>query len=167
MIGVSVTGGLDEPARRPADAALAVRLAPDTAQLAPARRFVRVALARWGLGEQAAQLELAASELVTNAILHGEGGIDVTVELHGDRVRLAVEDEGFGTEPIRLREPTYTGSGGWGLRLVDGLSDSWGAHRAPGHTLVWMERRLPRDQRPVPGFAPPSRGHTLGGSGDH
>jgi anti-sigma regulatory factor (Ser/Thr protein kinase) len=145
MIGVSVTGDPDEPARRPAAASLALRLARDTAQLAPARRFVRVTLAGWGLSDQAAQLELAASELVTNALLHGEGGIDVTVELHGDRVRLAVEDEGFGADPIRCREPTSTGSGGWGLRLVDGLSDSWGAHRVPGHTLVWMERRLPRD----------------------
>lgn len=106
---------------------------------------MRATLGGWGLTDQAAHLELAVSELVTNALLHGEGGIDVTVELHGDRVRLAVEDEGFGPEPVRVREPTITGSGGRGLRLVDGLSDSWGARRVPGRTLVWMERRLPSD----------------------
>jgi len=143
MIGASVTGGLDEPGRRPADASLTMRLAPDTTELAPARERVRATLAGWGLIDPAAHVELAVSELVTNALLHGEGGIDVTVELRGDQVRLAVEDEGFGPEPIRVREPSSTGSGGWGLRLVDGLSDSWGAHRVPGRTLVWMERRLP------------------------
>jgi anti-sigma regulatory factor (Ser/Thr protein kinase) len=142
MIGVSLTGGLDEPGRHPVDASLTMRLVPDTTEVSPARRFVRATLGGWGLTDQAAHLELAVSELVTNALLHGEGGIDVTVEVHGDRVRLAVEDEGFGPEPIRLREPTSTGSGGWGLRLVDGLSDSWGALRVPGRTLVWMERRL-------------------------
>jgi anti-sigma regulatory factor (Ser/Thr protein kinase) len=143
MIGVSLTGGPDEPGRHPVDASLTMRFVPDTTEVSPARRFVQATLGGWGLTDQAAPLELAVSELVTNAMLHGEGGIDVTVEVHGDRVRLAVEDEGFGPEPIRFREPTSTGSGGWGLRLVDGLSDSWGAHRVPGRTLVWMERRLP------------------------
>jgi Histidine kinase-like ATPase domain len=132
MIGVSLTRGRDEPGRHPVDASRTLRLVPDTTELSPARQFVR-----------AAHLELAVSELVTNALLHGEGEIDVTVELHGDRVRLAVEDEGFGPEPIRFREPTSTGSGGWGLRLVAGISNSWGAHRVPGRTLVWMERQLP------------------------
>jgi anti-sigma regulatory factor (Ser/Thr protein kinase) len=122
-----------------------MRLVTDTSDLAPARQFVRASLGRWGLIEQAPDFELAVSELVTNAILHGEGGIDVTVELHGDRVRLVVGDEGFGPEPIRFREPSSTGEGGWGLRLVDGVSDSWGAQRVPGRTLVWMERRLARD----------------------
>lgn len=143
MIGVSLTGGRDEPGRHPVDAERTLRLVPDTTELSPARQFVRATLGGWGLTDQAAHLELAVSELVTNALLHGEGEIDVTVELHGDRVRLAVEDEGFGPEPIRFREPTSTGSGGWGLRLVDGISNSWGAHRVPGRTLVWMERQLP------------------------
>jgi len=146
MIGASVTGSRDELGKRPGDASSrTMRLAPGTTKLAPARQFVRATLAGWGLSDQAAQLELAVSELVTNALLHGQGGIDVTVELRGDRVWLAVEDEGFGPESIRAREPSGTGGGGWDLRVVDGLSDSWGAHRVPGRTLVWMERRLPRD----------------------
>jgi anti-sigma regulatory factor (Ser/Thr protein kinase) len=145
MIGVSVTGGREEPGRRPVDASRTMRVVPDTSDLAPARQFVRVTLGSWGLGDQAADFELAVSELVTNALLHGEGGIDVTVGLHRHLVRLAVVDKGFGPERIGFKEPTSTVGGGWGLRLVDGLSDSWGAHRAPGRTLVWMERRLPRD----------------------
>ena len=122
-----------------------MRLVTDTSDLAPTRQFVRASLGRWGLIEQAPDFELAVSELVTNALVHGEGGIEVTVGLYDDRVRLAVGDDGFGPEPIRFREPSSTGDGGWGLRLVDGLSDSWGADRVPGRTLVWMERRLARD----------------------
>ena len=142
MIGVPVTAGPEEPGRRPGDASLTMRLVSEAADLAPARQFVRATLGGWGLADQAADFELAVSELVTNALSHGEGEIDVTVGLHGDSVRLAVGDEGFGPDPIQFREPTTTGGGGWGLRLVDGLSDSWGAHREPGRTLVWMERRL-------------------------
>jgi anti-sigma regulatory factor (Ser/Thr protein kinase) len=88
---------------------------------------------------------VAASELVTNAIMHGEGGVDVTVLRLADRLRLEVLDEGFGSRPIQIRDASTTGQGGWGLRLVEGISDSWGADRQPGHTLVWMERRLPMD----------------------
>jgi anti-sigma regulatory factor (Ser/Thr protein kinase) len=145
MIGVSVTEGPEEPGRHPVDASATLHLVSAGAELAPARRFVRSTLGRWGLANEADHLELAVSELVTNALLHGAGEIDVTVELHGDRVRLTVGDEGFGPEPIRFREPSSTGDGGWGLRLVDGLSDACGAHRVPGRTLVWMDRRLPRD----------------------
>jgi anti-sigma regulatory factor (Ser/Thr protein kinase) len=144
MIGVSVTGDPAKRGRNPLDASATLHLVPDKAELAPARRFVRSTLGGWGLADEAAQLELAVSELVTNALVHGDGEIDVTVELHGDRVRLEVGDEGFGSEPIRFREPISTGGGGWGLRLVDGLSDSWGAHREPGRTLVWMDRRMLR-----------------------
>jgi anti-sigma regulatory factor (Ser/Thr protein kinase) len=145
MIGASVTGGPEERGRRPDDASLTMRLISETADPAPARQFVRATLGGWGLAAQAADFGLAVSELVTNALSHGAGDVDVTVGLHGDRVRLAVGDEGFGPEPIRCREPAITGGGGWGLRLVDGLSDSWGAHRVPGRTLVWMERRLTGD----------------------
>jgi anti-sigma regulatory factor (Ser/Thr protein kinase) len=142
---VSLSGSPHEPGRPLVDASLTLRLVPETTKLTPARRFVRATLGGWGLTDEAAQLELAVSELVTNALLHGKGRIDVTVELHGDRLRLVVGDEGFGPEPIRFREPSSTGEGGWGLRLVDGVSDSWGAQRVPGRTLVWMERRLARD----------------------
>jgi anti-sigma regulatory factor (Ser/Thr protein kinase) len=88
---------------------------------------------------------VAASELVTNAITHGEGGVEVTVLCLADRLRLEVLDEGFGPRPIQIRDASATGQGGWGLRLVEGISDSWGADRRPGLTLVWMERRLPMD----------------------
>ena len=130
-----------------AKASSTLHLLPDRAQIRTARRFVRQTLGLWGLSPQSAGIELAASELVTNAIIHGEGGVDVTVLRLADRLRLEVVDEGFGALPIQIRDTTATSPGGWGLRLVEDLSEAWGADRRPGHTLVWMERRLSMDDQ--------------------
>jgi anti-sigma regulatory factor (Ser/Thr protein kinase) len=134
-----------EAAGHPANASSTLHLLPDNAQIGTARRFVRETLGTWGLTTLTAGIEVAASELVTNAIMHGEGDVDVTVLRLADRLRLEVLDEGFGPRPIQIRDASATGQGGWGLRLVEGISDSWGADRRPGLTLVWMERRLPMD----------------------
>jgi anti-sigma regulatory factor (Ser/Thr protein kinase) len=112
-----VTGGPEEPGRRPDDASLTMRLVSETAELAPARQFVRATLGEWGLADQAADFVLAVSELVTNALSHGAGDVDVTVGLHGDRVRLAVGTRAsgpsrFGAESRRSRV-AVGGASGW------------------------------------------------------
>jgi anti-sigma regulatory factor (Ser/Thr protein kinase) len=89
-----------------------MRLDRTTSDLAAPRQFVRHA-GSVGSGWPDRGLELAVSELVTNALMHGEGSINVTVGLHGGGAQLAVADEGSGPEPIRFREPTATGAGGW------------------------------------------------------
>jgi anti-sigma regulatory factor (Ser/Thr protein kinase) len=134
----------DETARNHhANASSTLHILPDSAQIATARRFIRETLDTWNLSTQTRQIEVAASELVTNAIIHGEGGIDVTIRHLADRLRLEVVDEGFDSQPIQIRDASTTGQGGWGLHLVEGIADAWGSDRRPGHTLVWMERRLP------------------------
>jgi anti-sigma regulatory factor (Ser/Thr protein kinase) len=144
-IGVRLARSPGEAAGHSANASSTLHLLPDKAQIGTARRFVRETLGTWGLSTQIAEIVVAASELVTNAIMHGEGGVEVTVLRLADRLRLEVVDEGFGSRPIQIRDASATGQGGWGLRLVEGISNSWGADRRPGHTLVWMERRLPMD----------------------
>ena len=85
---------------------------------------------------------LLASELVTNAVRHS--GCDVT-----DRIGLRAELLGASVR-IEVRDPALSGSvpfaaveqdlfGGMGLRLVEALSDSWGAERDHEHQLVWAE----------------------------
>jgi anti-sigma regulatory factor (Ser/Thr protein kinase) len=103
--------------------------------------MVRSQLEAWGLLADLHALELAASELVTNAIVHGRGQVEVVIgELDGC-VRLEVRDEGT----VGVSRPTVRssddGGGGWGLRLVEGLSDTWGTRCDGGRTHVWMERR--------------------------
>ena len=104
--------------------------------------MVRGLLASWGLAAEQGPLELAVSELVSNAIIHGDGLIDVRLAVAGDCIRLEVADQGGGhTAPRRSRRQASEFVGGWGLDLVERLSDAWGHSRDGGRTLVWMERR--------------------------
>lgn len=88
---------------------------------------------------------LCLSELVANAVQHPgpDGQIALTLDLAGDRLRVEVADPGGGFEP---GPPTEGDERGWGLFIVDRLSDSWGAE-AGERTVVWFEiLRAPRDQ---------------------
>jgi anti-sigma regulatory factor (Ser/Thr protein kinase) len=85
--------------------------------------------------------ELLLSELVSNAVKYGgDGGIDVIFERDDGRFRTEVVDQGDGfIAPLRDRSDVDT-PGGWGLPLVQTLSDRWGAHE--GSTHVWFEFAL-------------------------
>jgi anti-sigma regulatory factor (Ser/Thr protein kinase) len=82
---------------------------------------------------------LLTSELVTNAVRHAHLEdadvirLEVTTQPHA--VRVIVIDEGPGFDPGR--PATDRGTGGWGLKLVDALSDRWGTQAAPHG--VWFE----------------------------
>ena len=54
-----------------------------------------------------------------------------------DRVRVEVTDHGPGFE-ARARDPSTQHESGWGLYLVDQLSDRWGVSRTDG-TAAWFE----------------------------
>ena len=88
-----------------------------------------------------ANLRLLVSELVTNSIRYAHSPDSATVELHAtvfaDRVRVEVSDHGPGFEP-RPRTPDAESRSGWGLYLVDQLSDRWGVTRADG-AGAWFE----------------------------
>jgi signal transduction histidine kinase len=80
---------------------------------------------------------LLVTELVTNAVRHGRGE---TVRIildrpEPDRLRCEVIDDGHGFLPI-ARAGSRDG-GGWGLNLVEQLSESWGVRE--GSTHVWFE----------------------------
>lgn len=108
-------------------------------QAAAARAFVRHTLAGWGVG-RVDDVVLIASELFTNAVLHGGGDVDVTLSVAGDRVRLEVADGGGAAVPSEARRPTPDAVTGRGLAIVDALAQRWGnrSDRA-GRTCVWIE----------------------------
>ena len=95
-----------------------------------------------GVAGETPLFELMVSELVTNAIVHGQGDVDVTVSLTGNKVRMEVIDGGGGTGLIGPADVDPLSVGGWGLQVIDGLADSWGARREADRTRVWMERRV-------------------------
>jgi len=83
---------------------------------------------------------LVASELVSNAYEHGEGAIDLVLELDDERVRIEVVDQGSGHASVKTQPRTVGQVGGWGLSLVDNIAENWGAFE--GTTHVWAELSL-------------------------
>ena len=81
------------------------------------------------------------SELVTNAFLHGDGAIVLNVDRDGDRLRIAVLDEGhpehIGVVPEHERQTS-----GRGLWIIEQLTSDWGVVAGAGH--VWAELPLGR-----------------------
>lgn len=117
------------------------RFSHDPQEIGAARGWVRRVLGDWGLGEHAMALELAVSELVTNAIVHGEGAVGVTLDADAGQVRLVVSDEGHGRPRPRPGATLEQGSGGWGLGLVADVADGWGTTHSDEGTSVWVVRR--------------------------
>jgi two-component sensor histidine kinase len=87
---------------------------------------------------------LLVSELVTNAVRHGDVGPDRSVRVELKRlpqhVRVEVLHPGRGFEHEAVPPHSGTASG-WGLVLVDRIADRWGIASRPGATCVWFELR--------------------------
>jgi anti-sigma regulatory factor (Ser/Thr protein kinase) len=92
---------------------------------------------------------LMVSELVSNAVLYGEGEIGLMVEKDVDKVRVTVTDQGR-AEPVAHGMPESEAIRGRGLAIVDRLSHRWGVRTDPhGGTAVWFECAIPSpDGRP-------------------
>ena len=104
---------------------------------APARARAVVTGLLVGLEPHVArEVKLMVSELVTNAVRHGDGSATLVVHRGAGRLNVAVSDEG-GDQP-KLRIPSA--DGGWGLRIVDSCATRWGVEE--GNTHVWFEVEL-------------------------
>jgi anti-sigma regulatory factor (Ser/Thr protein kinase) len=119
---------------------LDLTLPPEPEAVAEARTKVCAAIEP-ELGEPACDtLRLLVSEVVSNAVRHGDHGHPV--ELHASWnavVRVEVCDHGDGFTP-RPRVGGLDEPGGFGLYLVGTLADSWGVE-TDGGTTVWFVLR--------------------------
>jgi anti-sigma regulatory factor (Ser/Thr protein kinase) len=91
----------------------------------------------------ASDTALLVSELVTNSVRHANAGAHEALTLEvltlGDRLRVIVTDPGCKREPRSVARDAGT-PGGFGLFLVEALSESWGVgHDGVGPTRVWCE----------------------------
>ncbi|MFI5551719.1 SpoIIE family protein phosphatase [Streptomyces sp. NPDC051738] len=115
-------------------------LPSDPAVVSRARVAVTERLAAWHLDELAFTTELIASELVTNAIRHATGPLQL--RLLRDRTLICEVSDGSGTSP-RLRRARTEDEGGRGLFLVAQLTERWGTRYSPHGKVIWAEQPLP------------------------
>ena len=113
-----------------------VELPRDPAAARLARRLVDELSAGRLEANELGRSKLLVSELVNNAVLHGQGIITLRIDVDEDRLRAEVIDEGSGFERV-VRDNALDQLGGWGLALVEAESSRWGVHE--GTTHVWFE----------------------------
>ncbi|THA35221.1 PAS domain S-box protein [Streptomyces sp. A1277] len=116
----------------------------DPEALSSARHMIRAAVRAWGAKDRADEVELAADELTTNALMHTDGGAIVTIRVltgPGRRLRVDVEDRSSALP--RRRDAGESGVSGRGLMLVDQLADAWGVESRGTGKCVWCEFAIP------------------------
>ncbi|HVK19849.1 MAG TPA: ATP-binding protein [Actinokineospora sp.] len=117
---------------------LIAKLPPTTRSAGQARDVVTEALRSWSArSDLIADIVLATSELVTNAVEHGRGEVMVDIQLVGGRVLLRVGDRGPGA-PVAM-SPDAGSPRSRGLTIVAALSVDWGWQLAPEGKVVWAE----------------------------
>ncbi|MGW1913730.1 SpoIIE family protein phosphatase [Streptomyces sp. NPDC002076] len=105
-----------------------------------ARRLAARQLREWGLEPLVTAVESLVSELVTNAIRHGDGPIRLRLIQH--RV-LTCEVSDTNTGQPRSRHPGNLDEHGRGLHLVGRLSRRCGFRSVTDGKVVWAEQDLP------------------------
>jgi anti-sigma regulatory factor (Ser/Thr protein kinase) len=123
-------------------------LAGDPRSAGSARRFLRDALAEWGVDDDASDnAQLCLSELVTNVIMHASTTCELSVRLEDDVLTVVVRDLG-GSERAGAAWLPADGEDdplqvyGRGLMLVDALADRWGSDLDAVGTTAWFALEL-------------------------
>jgi anti-sigma regulatory factor (Ser/Thr protein kinase) len=107
-----------------------------------AREFIGAHVSEPALADLRETAVLLVSEVVTNALRHTDGRVDLELWRFADRVRVEVSDE-TSRNPV----PALGGlldESGRGVPLMDALSDRWGTSPHGAGKVVWFELDLPR-----------------------
>ncbi|MFT2019543.1 ATP-binding protein [Streptomyces sp. 796.1] len=118
----------------------------ELAGIADVRRGLRELLRGCGADPERSHVaEVLISELVTNALVHTDGGAVVRARLltgasaaRGERLRFEVRDF-TRRAPQPRKEATHAGTSGRGLLLVDAMADAWGVREHGVGKAVWCE----------------------------
>ena len=78
-------------------------------------------------------IELLASEAVTNAVLHGTAPVDVAVIAGPDRIRVEVRDQGPASPASDRRDH------GRGLTIIEAVASRWSLQPDVYGTCLWFE----------------------------
>ncbi len=84
--------------------------------------------------------QLVVSELMTNALMHGEGSLVLRAAITGNAIQVSVTDSGDELPEVLPLDPTRIG--GLGLVVVDRIASDWGVAPFPGGKTVWAALSL-------------------------
>lgn len=115
-------------------------LPPERSSAGEARRLAGELGARLMSADQLYNLELAVTEVVSNAVRHSRSDEDVHVVMtpKEDHLCVRVTDSGLGLVP-RPGAMVSDESAGFGLFIVEQLTRRWGMTREGGRTRIWFE----------------------------
>jgi anti-sigma regulatory factor (Ser/Thr protein kinase) len=120
---------------------LELALPPVAASAGQARLAIRALFAEHRF-RPAEDATLLVSEVVTNAVRHARSDLVLRASMTVGRLRISVEDREGGTLPRPGASPGEEAESGWGLLLVEALSEAWGVETTPGGKRVWFDLEL-------------------------
>ncbi|WP_406434714.1 SpoIIE family protein phosphatase [Streptomyces sp. NBC_01589] len=107
------------------------------------RRFVRSYLLRRDLQRLADDMEVMASEIVTNALIHADSDVEVWLREYPDRIHFEVRDTDakppVPTSITDSDEANAVAEHGRGLSIVEILSSAWGNSPHGRGKTVWLD----------------------------
>ena len=133
-----ITGTVEARAGAPRLRSVTALLPPWPSAVVQARRIAVRTLGDWQVEGLTDATALVTTELVTNAVLHAQTPLQLTMVSADGQVRLAVRDRGGGLTASHPEHPDDTSLHGRGLLLVDAYTSGWGTlpARRSGKT-VW------------------------------
>lgn len=113
----------------------------DAASVGEARSWIDAFLAEHDIEDTVRDdAQLVASELVTNALMHGEGALVLRASVEDSKVHVSVTDSGDELPEVLPLDPSRIG--GLGLIVVGRIASNWGVAPFPGGKTVWAALAL-------------------------
>lgn len=109
-----------------------------------AREFLREWLHSVELAPLTEETELLASEVVTNALIHGDSDVSMDLRRYPNRVRVEVRDsDPHLALPVSISLAEDEAEDGRGLLIVSAIASAWGNSPSGRGKTVWFELSTP------------------------
>ncbi|MEU2156519.1 PAS domain S-box protein [Streptomyces sp. NPDC019396] len=117
-------------------ATASTKLPATAASVSKARAFLTTALRSWGCDDLVDNAQLLVSEVVTNAIRHGQGPVRLCMRRNATELTVEVSDSSHHLPQPRIAEADD--ESGRGLILVETLAGSWGVRPNDDGKTTWF-----------------------------